>query len=103
MKVNVSWKKKLRENILWSVIGKQTNQAVKGLLEDRLGIDDGNKIIFFLYYWYIKVDSILLCVCSVIDDGKCQIVVRTSVALLCSYHILTNLRIIAHGNVDSVS
>ena len=85
------------------MIGKQTNQAVKGLLKDRLGIGDGNNIICFLYYWYIKVDSMLLCVCLVIDDRKYQIVVRTSVALLCSCHILTYLRIIAHDNMDSIS
>ena len=42
----MSWKKKLWENILWSVIGKQSNQGVNGLLEDRLGIDDSNNIIF---------------------------------------------------------
>ena len=49
------------------------------------------------FRYYIKqIDSMLLCVCSVIDHRICQNVVRTSVThlatpcvtLFCSYHIL---------------
>ena len=44
----------------------------------------------FLILYYIKqIDSKLLCVCSVIDHRGRQNVVRTSVPLFCSYHILT--------------
>ena len=51
-----------------------------------------------LFRYYIKqIDSLLPCVCSVIDHRRRQNVVRTSVTrlsprvpLLCSYHILTS-------------
>ena len=55
--------------------------------------------LFFFFFWYIKqVDSMLPCVCSVIDHGRRQNVVRTSMThsaiapmpLFCSYHILTS-------------
>ena len=61
-----------------------------------------NKKAFFpciLIFYYIKqIDSMLPCVCSVIDHRGCQNVVRTSVThlsmprlpLFCSYHILTS-------------
>ena len=47
-------------------------------------------ILVFLYYTYVKqIDSILLCVCSVIDNrwGK-NVIIWTSVSQTHSYHIL---------------
>ena len=64
MKINMSWKKKLWENILWSVIGKQTNQAVKDLLEDRLGIVDGNNIFVSLLLVYKSRFHVVVCLFS---------------------------------------
>ena len=61
-----------------------------------------NKKAFFLYvliFYYTKqIDSMLPCICSVIDHRGRQNVVRTSVTqsaaphvpLFCSYHILTS-------------
>ena len=61
-----------------------------------------NNFIIFTYiliFYYIKqIDSMLPCVCSVIDHRERQNVVRTSVThsaalrmpLFCSYHILTS-------------
>ena len=55
---------------------------------------------YILIFYYIKqIDSMLPCVCSVIDHRGRQNVVRTSVThsaaprvpLFCSYHILTSL------------
>ena len=54
----------------------------------------------FLILYYIKqIDSKLLCICSVIDHRGHQNVVRTSVPLFCSYHILTEQ---THGNLESI-
>ena len=61
-----------------------------------------NKKAFFLYililYHIKQIDSMLLCLCSLIDHRGCHNVVRTSVTdlaapcvpLFCSYHILTS-------------
>ena len=55
--------------------------------------------MYFNFFYYIKqIDSMLPCVCSVIDHRGRQNVVRTSVThsaaprvpLFCSYHILTS-------------
>ena len=59
------------------------------LLEDRC-IDDVIIKTFLILYYIKQIDSKLLCVCSVINNRGCQNVVRTSVPLFCSYHILTS-------------
>ena len=58
------------------------------LLEDRR-IDDVIIKTFLILYYLKQIDSKLPCVCSVIDHRGRQNVVRTSVPLFCSYHILT--------------
>ena len=54
--------------------------------------------VFYFFYYIKQIDSMLPCVCSVIDHRGRQNVVRTSVThsaaprvpLFCSYHILTS-------------
>ena len=75
-------------SVLFSCLSKWRNLKWKDIFS-----------VYFNFFYYIKqIDSMLPCVCSVIDHRGRQNVVRTSVThsaaprvpLFCSYHILTS-------------
>ena len=72
------------------------------LLEDRC-IDDVTINNFNLLLYYIKqIDSMLPCVCSVIDHRNHQNVVRTSVTHLAAPRVpLWSITEQTHGNIES--
>ena len=71
--------------------------------------DDVTISNILLFYDIKEIDSMLLCFCTVINDGRCQNVVRTSVILtavccvpcLCTHHILMSFVIYTTEQTNS--